>query len=155
MRVKTTRKGGLIKAVIVIAVLATIPVGAARYYTLYVTNATPYYIDLRLDDYYQSYVPPGETAALESAGSRDMYKMTAYAYYSPGQGVSGYASKTFDAPFPVPWSEGTDCAGRKVYYGETGACGKPVLESYPGSSDSGEWVITEAEMAGYGETPDD
>jgi hypothetical protein len=149
MKANATKIGGFIKAVIVIAVLATIPVGAARYYTLLVTNDTPYYIDLRLNDYYESYVPPGETVTLESAG----HEMTAYAHYSPGQGVIGEASHTFEAAFPIPWSEGTDCAGRKVYYGETGACGKPVLESYEGYPVSEDWVITEAEMAGGGVIP--
>ncbi len=142
----------ILKTSVIIVICVAIPVGAARYYTLYVTNATPYFIDLRLDDYYESYVPPGATVNLESAG----HEMIGYAHYSPGQGISGHTSKEFNGPFPQPYSKGTDCAGRQVFYGDAGACGKPVLESYEGYPDSDEWIITEQDMSDDdgGITPD-
>ncbi len=142
----------VLKALAIIAICVTIPVGAARYYTIVATNATPYYIDLSLEDYYESYVPPGATVTLECGGR----EMIGNAYYSPGQGVAGHTSRQFDGPFPQHYSTGTDCAGRRVYYGEGGACGKPVLESYPGYPDREEWIITEQDMNDVeeGVTPD-
>jgi len=142
----------ILKSAIILGICLAIPVGAVRYYTIEVTNGTPYFIDLRLEDYYESYVPPGAMVTLEGAG----HEITAHAYYSPGQGISGHTKETFNAHFPQPDSKGTDCAGRKVYYGETGTCGKPVLESYPAYPDSEEWVITEQDMSDDDEgiTPD-
>lgn len=140
----------VLKSVAIIAICAAIPVGAARYYTIYVTNATSYFIDLQLEDYYESYVPPGATVTLESAG----HEMIGYAHYSPGQGISGHTSKEFYGPFPQPYSRGTDCAGRQVFYGDAGACGKPVLESYPAYPDSEEWIITERDMSDDNEGED-
>jgi len=75
----------VLKSAVIILICAAIPVGAARYYTIYVTNATPYFIDLHmvsisLEDYYESYVPPGATVTLESAG----HEMIGHAEYSPG-----------------------------------------------------------------------
>ncbi len=142
---------GILKPAVIVVVFLTIPVGAARYYSLIVTNSTPYFIDLQLEDYYESYVPSGETVTLESAGR----EMTAYANYSPGQGVSGYASKIIDGTFSQHYSTGTDCAGRTVLYGESGGCGKPVMETIPGYPDSEEWNITEAKMAGLEKFPDE
>jgi hypothetical protein len=133
----------VLKPAVIILICLSIPVGAARYYTIVVTNATPYLIDLQLEDYYESYVPPGATVSLESAG----HEMIGYAHYSPGQGISGYTSKEFYGPFPQPYSTGTDCAGRQVFYGDAGACGKPVLETIPGYPESEDWIITEQDMS--------
>jgi hypothetical protein len=145
----------ILKSTAIIAICLAIPVSAARYYTIYVTNATPYFIDLHivsisLEDYYESYVPPSATVTLENAG----HEMIGYAHYSPGQGISGHTSKEFYGPFPQPYSTGTDCAGRTVFYGDAGACGKPVLETIPGYRESEEWIINERDMSDDNEGED-
>ncbi len=142
----------VLRSTAVIVICLAIPVGAARYYTIVTTNATPYFIDLQLEDYYESYVPPGATVTLESAG----HEMIGYAHYSPGQGISGHTSEEFYGPFPQPDTMGTDCAGRQVFYGEADGCGKPVMETIPGYQDSEEWIITERDMSdGNGGEADD
>jgi hypothetical protein len=130
---------------LVLGIFLSIPVNAGRYYTVYVTNQTPYYIDAQWRNFYRYAIPPGKTASLEGAGGASS---TAYVWYTAGQGIYGYAVHQFDAHFPPPYDAGTDCAGRTVYYGENNGCNNPVQEESYGYPDSEEWVITEAVMEG-------
>ena len=57
-----------LKIIALAAALSVLPVGAAKYFTLFLTNGTDYYIDIWTADYSYAYLPPGGNLVIKTSG---------------------------------------------------------------------------------------
>jgi hypothetical protein len=128
-----------LKIVALAAVLSVLPVGAAKYFTIYLTNGTDYYLDIWTADYSYAYLPPGGNLIIETAAET----IYVYVYFSAGQDVTKTISRTYETSYPNNGYSGTDCDGRRTYYGYGGGCiDKNVLEIESGYPTEAHWTIT-------------
>jgi hypothetical protein len=129
----------IIRVILLSALLSALPVGAAKYFKLYLTNGTEYYLDIWTEYYTYAYLPPGGDLLIEAATE----EINVYVYFSAGQGITKATHRIFETSYPNPAEIGTDCDGRRTYYGPGGGCtGKDVLEIQDGYPTEAHWTIT-------------
>lgn len=128
-----------LKIIALAAALSVLPVGAAKYFTLFLTNGTDYYLDIWTADYSYAYLPPGGNLVLKTARE----EINVWVYLSAGQGITKAMRRTYVTSYPNYGEFGTDCDGRRTYYGYGGGCtGKNVLEIEDGHPTEAHWTIT-------------
>jgi hypothetical protein len=136
-----------LKIIALAAALSVLPVGAAKYFTLYLTNGTDYYLDIWTADYSYAYLPPGGNLAVKTVpatiSTTTSETIYVYVYFSAGQGITKAIRREFETSYPNPEEIGTDCDGRRTYYGPGGGCiDKNVLEIEDGYPTEAHWTIT-------------
>jgi len=128
-----------LKIIALAATLSVLPVGAAKYFTLYLTNGTDYYLDICTADYSYAYLPPSANLVIETAAET----ISVYVYFSAGQGITKAIRREYATSYPNPTDVGTDCDGRQTYYGSGGGCfNRNVLEIEDGAPTEAHWTIT-------------
>ena len=128
-----------LKIIALAAALSVLPVGAAKYFTLFLTNGTDYYLDIWTADYSYAYLPPGGNLVLKTARE----EINVWVYLSAGQGITNAMRRKYVTSYPAPAEIGTDCDGRRTYYGYGGGCiDKNVLEIEDGYQTEVHWTIT-------------
>jgi hypothetical protein len=133
------RYGLVIRVILLSALLSALPVGAAKYFKVYLTNGTKYYLDIWSESYTYAYLPPGGDLLIETAAE----EINVYVYFSAGQGITKVIRRTYETSYPKNRYFGTDCDGRRTCYGEGGGCiGKNVLEIEDGYDTEAHWTIT-------------
>ena len=136
-----------LKIVTLAAVLSVLPVGAAKYFTIYLTNGTDYYLDIWTADYTYAYLPPGGNLVIETVPTTISATVAetiyVYVYFSGGQGITKAMRREFETSYPNNGYFGTDCDGRRTYYGYGGGCiNKDILEIEDGFPTEAHWTIT-------------
>jgi hypothetical protein len=127
------------KVTLLALILLALPVGADKYFKLYLTNGTDYYLDIWTAYYNDAYLPPGGKLLIETAAET----IVVYVYFSPGQGITKTIRRTFETSYPDTAETGTDCDGRYTRYGYGGGCtGKNVLDIEDGYPTEAHWTIT-------------
>lgn len=133
------RYGFVTRVILLLALLSALPVGAAKYFKLYLTNGTEYYLDFWTEYYTYAYLPPGGDLLIEAAAE----EINVYVYFSAGQGITKTIRRRFETSYPDPEEIGTDCDGRRTYYGPGGGCtGRNALEIEDGYPTEAHWTIT-------------
>ncbi|UCE27034.1 MAG: hypothetical protein JSW52_11905 [Candidatus Coatesbacteria bacterium] len=128
-----------LKVIALAAALSVLPVGAAKYFTLYLTNGTDYYLDIWTADYSYAYLPPDGDLIIKTA-REEIY---VYVYFSAGQGITKAMNRKYETSYP-PGEFGTDCDGRWTCYpyGGGGCINKTILEIEDGYPTEAHWTIT-------------
>lgn len=129
-----------LKIIALAAALSVLPVGAAKYFTIYLTNGTDYYLDIWTADYSYAYLPPGGNLVIETASE----VIDVYVYFSAGQGITKVIRRRYETSYPGYREFGTDCDGRRTCYlpGGGGCTNGNILEIEDGYPTEAHWTIT-------------